>query len=102
MNLIGNAMDAVPEESGRITVTVRNLPGHMLEILVADNGPGVPADVRDKIFDIFFSTKGGRGTGLGLACSAKIAREHGGGLELLDTMEGACFRLTLPVMKNRC
>ena len=102
MNLIGNAMDAVPEESGRITVTVRNLSGDMLEIMVADNGPGIPADVRDKIFDIFFSTKGGRGTGLGLACSAKIAREHGGSLELSDTIKGACFRLTLPVMKHRC
>lgn len=100
MNLIGNAMDAVPEESGRILVTVRNYSVEMQEITVFDNGPGVPAEARDKIFDIFFSTKGARGTGLGLACSAKIAKEHGGSLELLDTMEGACFRLTLPVMKS--
>lgn len=99
MNLVGNAMDAVPDETGRIVAAIRNYPGEYVEITVADNGMGIPAEVRDKIFDIFFSTKGTRGTGLGLACSAKIAREHGGSLNLLDAKEGACFQLLLPVVK---
>ncbi|NLV44645.1 MAG: GAF domain-containing sensor histidine kinase [Candidatus Hydrogenedentes bacterium] len=100
MNLIGNAMDAVPEETGRIVAAIRNHPGEYVEIMVTDNGPGIPPAVRDKVFDIFFSTKGTRGTGLGLACSAKIAREHGGSLNLLDSDQGACFQLVLPVMKK--
>jgi len=66
--------------------------------MVADNGPGVPRELRDQIFDIFFSTKGERGSGLGLACSAKIAREHHGKLVLLDVENGACFQLILPVI----
>jgi two-component system sensor histidine kinase HupT/HoxJ len=67
-------------------------------LTVADNGPGVPADLRTSIFDPFFTTKAvGRGTGLGLSISHKIAQEHGGTLALCDTPDsGACFRLTLP------
>ncbi len=98
MNLVGNAMDAVPEGCGRIDITMKRHVEDSVEIMVADNGPGVPRDVRDQIFDIFFSTKGGRGTGLGLACSAKIAREHKGKLLLLDGEDGACFQLVLPAV----
>ncbi len=100
MNLVGNAMDAVPEKSGRIVITMRNHTEEFVEITVVDNGPGVPPELREQIFDIFFSTKGGRGTGLGLACSAKIALEHGGKLLLLENTEGACFQLTLPAIKK--
>lgn len=98
MNLVGNAMDAVPEESGHIVITMQRHEKEYVEIMVADNGPGVPRELRDQIFDIFFSTKGGRGSGLGLACSAKIAREHHGKLVLLDVENGACFQLILPVI----
>lgn len=97
MNLVGNAMDAVPENAGRVSITLRARSDAFVEITVEDNGPGVPPAVRDQIFDIFFSTKGGRGTGLGLACSAKIAREHDGRLLLLEREDGACFQLLLPV-----
>jgi len=54
-------------------------------------------EVRDSIFEPFFSTKGSRGTGLGLAVSRKIAREHGGDLTLEDQPGGgALFRITVP------
>ncbi len=102
MNLVGNAMDAVPENAGRVSITLRARPDAFVEITVEDNGPGVPPAVRDQIFDIFFSTKGGRGTGLGLACSAKIAREHNGRLLLLEREDGACFQLLLPVPGTCC
>lgn len=63
-----------------------------------DSGPGVPATLRDRIFDPYFTTKPeGSGTGLGLAVSRSIAREHGGDLVLESSDHGACFCLTLPV-----
>ncbi len=97
MNLVTNAADAVPEKDGRITITANRIPGGRLEIMVADNGPGIPEGMRDSIFEIFFSTKGTQGTGLGLACARKIAQEHGGDITLLHPEFGACFKLTLSV-----
>jgi CheY-like chemotaxis protein len=65
---------------------------------VSDNGPGVPAAHRENIFEPFFTTKPeGLGTGLGLAVSRSLAREHGGELALLPAAAGAAFVLTLPV-----
>ncbi len=65
---------------------------------VADNGPGVPAAVREHLFKPFFTTKAdGMGTGLGLSVSANILAEHGGNLVLEDSAGGACFRLSLPL-----
>ena len=97
MNLVTNAADAVPETQGHIVISARKTEDGCLEIEVADNGPGIPQNMRDNIFEIFFSTKGTHGTGLGLACARKIAQEHGGDLILLEPERGARFRITLPV-----
>jgi PAS domain S-box-containing protein len=67
---------------------------------VSDNGPGVPPELRDKLFEPFFTTKPeGIGTGLGLAVSRSLARDHGGDLTLEPTSQqgGATFRLNLPI-----
>jgi signal transduction histidine kinase len=61
-------------------VTAYNRDRDQLSIEVIDNGPGIPDADRENIFDLFSSTKGARGTGLGLAVSRKILREHGGEL----------------------
>lgn len=96
-NLLTNAADAVPAQDGRITITARATPDGGAVLDIGDNGPGVPMEVRDSIFEPFFSTKGSRGTGLGLAVSRKIAREHGGDLTLEDQPGGgALFRITVP------
>lgn len=96
-NLLTNAADAVPETGGRVEITARGTPDGGVIIEVADNGPGVPESVRKEIFEPFFSTKGSRGTGLGLAVSRKIAREHGGDLAYEDREGGgALFRIALP------
>ena len=65
---------------------------------VIDNGPGVAPEDREKIFSLFESKKGARGTGLGLPVSDKILREHGGEIQVLDSefAGGCCFRLRLP------
>jgi signal transduction histidine kinase len=65
---------------------------------VTDNGPGIAAGDREKVFSLFESKKGARGTGLGLPVSAKIMREHGGSIKILETdcRGGIRFRLTLP------
>lgn len=97
LNLLTNAADAVSEGDGVVTLTTRESPPGTLEICVSDNGPGVPEDIRERIFDPFFSTKGSRGTGLGLAVTRKIILEHGGTLEVFDAEEGgALFRILLP------
>jgi C4-dicarboxylate-specific signal transduction histidine kinase len=62
---------------------------------VADDGPGVPADLRGKIFEPLFTTKA-RGIGLGLAVSRSLAEANDGTLELDDTAGGARFTLSLP------
>jgi len=95
-NLIANALDAVPAESGVVEVTTRDR-GDRVEITVRDTGPGVPAESRDHIFDLLYSTKGSRGTGFGLAVTKKIVNEHGGSVELVSEPDsGAAFRILLP------
>ena len=99
MNLMGNARQAMEAaEKGRnLTVRTRRL-GETVEIQVIDDGPGIPTDVKAKIFDWFFTTKPpGEGTGLGLAVSRDILQAHGGNLRLEDTPGGgATFVLDIP------
>lgn len=97
LNLLTNAVDAVADTGGRVQVRVWTSDDQDLAITVQDNGPGVPVEIREKIFDPFFSTKGSRGTGLGLAVTRKIILEHGGTLNVSDAEDGgARFLVTLP------
>ncbi len=105
LNLLVNAQQSLAAHEGerRVFVTTgveaaRDGGETRVWLRVADNGPGVPESVRERIFEPFFTTKPeGVGTGLGLAVSSSLAREHGGELALEPTERGACFRLTLPV-----
>lgn len=74
--------------------------GEVAFIKVSDNGPGVPASIREKIFQPFFSTKG-EGTGLGLSIASRIVEEHGGFIELTSSEgEGASFLIVLPFQEE--
>ena len=105
LNIVGNAIDAVEEaDEPRIVVTTSREPlgepgkGAFVRIQVRDNGHGIPADKLADIFRPFVSTKGARGTGLGLAVSRKILREHGGDLTVESEPDaGSVFTLRLPV-----
>jgi len=105
LNLLVNAQQALAgaapaQRHVRLATGVDTGPGGAPQVWlrVVDEGPGVPAALRERVFDPFFTTKGeGGGTGLGLAVSRGIAREHGGELALEDAVAGASFRLTLPL-----
>jgi two-component system NtrC family sensor kinase len=105
VNLLVNAVHAVsktPLDRAVISVTVGADEGHAT-LDIADSGPGVPEQDRDRIFDPFFTTKPGVGTGLGLAISRKIALDLGGTLEVgrHPRLGGAVFRLSLPAHDAR-
>lgn len=71
----------------------------MAVLHIRDNGPGVPADVRERIFDPFFTTRE-RGTGLGLAVVQSVLLAHDGSIRLCESDRGACFELRLPLQKT--
>ncbi len=117
MNLVTNAIDAAagvqqtdedfetdsesvstPKPTPQVAVKTHYDASRGWMIDVIDNGPGVAEEDRERIFSLFESRKGARGTGLGLPVSAKIMREHGGDIQILDSKSsgGTCFRLRLP------
>jgi len=109
LNLVSNALDAcaaraagesAPEDwAGRVVVRSAADPAQgEFEIAVQDNGCGIPEDKRAMLFQMFFSTKGAKGTGLGLAVSQKIVPGHHGDIHVESTVgEGTRFTIRLPV-----
>jgi len=100
VNLIDNAAEAMAETAGdrRITVITREVPERQsLELVVADTGPGIPPEDRERIFNPYFSTRK-RGTGLGLAIVSRIVAEHQGRIRVQENSpRGARFIIELPV-----
>ncbi|MBN2311723.1 MAG: HAMP domain-containing histidine kinase, partial [Candidatus Hydrogenedentes bacterium] len=99
LNLVGNAIDACEEEGGQVTIETRR-DDDGCYVTVSDTGPGIAPEVRDRLFQAFVSTKGSSGTGLGLACSDRIVRAHGGEIWVDSAPgEGATFTVFLPDRK---
>lgn len=100
VNLLLNARDALkgsPHPEKLVEVSAKRGAKGRILITVADNGPGVPEAIRDRIFEPFYTAKPlGEGTGLGLALSFGIVRDAGGTLSLLPGTTGACFQIDLP------
>lgn len=107
MNLMGNAVEAVDQQTGAVTVRATYMPAAggaraMVRIDVIDNGPGIAADRQQTIFQPFQTSKGLRGTGLGLAVTKRIIEEHGGRIRLESTQgRGATFSVILPADGQR-
>jgi signal transduction histidine kinase len=95
LNLMVNARQ-VMKEGGCVTVRTRAGSHGEVVIEVEDDGPGIPAEVRARIFEVFYSSRGG-GTGLGLPIARQIVERHGGTIEV-DSVEGrgTTFRIRLP------
>jgi len=118
LNLVKNAVEAVPPDAGRVVVSARRVPagaapqtdaalvvhgaglpgGDVIEIEVRDNGPGIPPEIRKKIFDPFFTTKDvGKGSGLGLFVVYEIIDEHDGSIVVEGGPGGGTlFTIRLP------
>jgi signal transduction histidine kinase len=99
LNIVTNAIDAV-EGADHATVLIETgweRDRDQLWVAIADNGPGIADDQLPRIFNVFESTKGARGTGLGLPVSQKIVREHGGDITVASQLgEGSRFTLAFP------
>ncbi len=94
-NVIKNSLDAMPD-GGTLNVRAEPRNGEVV-FTIADSGPGVPPELRDRIFEPFYTTKrDGTGTGLGLAACRDVLGRLGGGIELLPSEQGAVFQITVP------
>lgn len=96
--LLSNARDAIGQR-GNGTITVASRPvEHGMEFKFCDDGPGIPADIIEKVFDPFFTTKDpGKGTGLGLSIAHRIIEDHGGTMSVKsEPGKGACFTIFPP------
>jgi signal transduction histidine kinase len=101
LNLVENARDAIGQRGdGRISVMTRlGEASDRVMLIVEDNGPGIPVDLKDKVFAPYFTTKHGKGgTGLGLAIVHRIVSDHGGRIAVADAPGGgARFAIELPL-----
>ncbi len=115
MNLITNAYHATDNKCGKITVELDHIilnpgelpysclsPGQYALLTVKDTGHGIPAELMDKIFDPYFTTKGpGKGTGLGLATVYGIVKEHKGDITVYSEVgKGTTFNIYFPILKT--
>lgn len=105
MNLLTNAVEAAPHGRGAITIRANYFGANQrgegapaaLEIAVIDNGPGISKERMSRLFEPFNTTKGTRGTGLGLAVTKRVVEEHRGRIRVESTEgQGATFRIILP------
>jgi len=95
INLLVNARQVL---QGGGSVTVRTRPGQGGEVVleIEDDGPGIPVEARERIFEVFYSSRGG-GTGLGLPIARQIVERHGGTIEIeSEESKGTIFRIRLP------
>lgn len=98
INLVRNAAEALAGSGGHVWIRTRRATDAVV-VEVADDGPGIPAELRERLFDPFVSTKQG-GTGLGLALTHQIVKDHGGLLRVTSVPgQGATFTLELPASR---
>jgi signal transduction histidine kinase len=99
LNLLKNAAEALEASGGSVSVVAAREGEGTLVVKVEDDGPGMTPEVRGRLFEPFFSTKGaGRGTGLGLSISRRIVKDLGGSIDVESTLgSGTRFFVRLPV-----
>ena len=99
LNLARNAAQALSETAEIINPCIcltGRIEGEAAQLEIADNGPGIPHHLRAHLFQAFHTTARAGGSGLGLAIAAELAQAHGGKIELIDSVTGARFRVSLP------
>lgn len=98
LNLVTNAVDACADCQGTVRVSTRAEDADgFVAVVISDTGCGMPEEVKAKLFTVFFSTKGSKGTGLGLPVTKKIIEEHGGGIYVdSEVGRGTTFTILIP------
>jgi signal transduction histidine kinase len=100
-NLIDNALDAMEDRPNSILEVKTETDREFTVVSVIDNGPGIPKDIQDKIFDVFFTTKAiGKGTGLGLDVVRRIVDQHNGKIEMASEPGCTVFKVCFPTNKK--
>jgi signal transduction histidine kinase len=101
-NLLYNAIQAIHHDHGKVRISAER-DGDGFWVRVADNGQGIDEATRGRIFEPFFTSKQGYGTGLGLALSQKIMRLHGGAIEITGSEgQGTIVSLWFPLKEEQC
>ena len=96
-NIIDNALDAMEEAGGTLTITTKTV-GDNVRVNISDTGKGIPKDIQDRIFEPFFTTKDiGKGTGLGLETVQQIVENHNGTIKLQSQPGNTTFEICLPL-----
>jgi two-component system nitrogen regulation sensor histidine kinase NtrY len=96
INIVDNAIEAMDRKGTIVIETAHDAANHLVRLTIADDGPGIPAAEREKLFLPYYSTKK-RGSGLGLAIVRRIVAEHGGSIEVADNEpQGTKFTIELP------
>jgi len=104
LNMIINACEAMAGKKGELTISARveKDDPHRVEVILADNGRGISKENLNKIFDVFFTTKGPQGTGMGLSLAYKIIKDHNGEIGVdSEVAEGTRFTVSLPIWKEK-
>jgi signal transduction histidine kinase len=109
-NIVLNALEAAPRGTGKLAIHTfashlangKDVPG--VQVLFSDNGPGIPDKYKEKVFEPLFSTKKGKGAGLGLWMTRKLVRKQHGDLQLRSSTSGpglrTCFSVFLPLRQS--
>jgi PAS domain S-box-containing protein len=101
-NLIGNAVEAMSESGGNLSIQIRPGPAvgarEQVEVNIIDDGPGIPEDIRLRIFEPFFTTNR-NGTGLGLAIAKRIVTAHKGNIQVSSVPGGTVFQVLFPLFQ---
>jgi signal transduction histidine kinase len=98
-NLLLNAFEAVGSDRGKVNVIASQRDGQV-EVVVEDNGPGIPDEIRTRLFEPFVSSGKQNGTGLGLTVVQKIVQDHGGEISFRSSSTGTTFRIILPLASS--
>jgi len=98
LNVVVNAVEAMPN-GGRLEISVQISGGECI-VRISDQGPGIPAEIRDKIFQLYFTTKG-KGSGIGLAMTFRVVQLHGGTIDFTSEVgRGTTFWIRLPLAER--
>jgi hypothetical protein len=103
LNLLTNAMDALDDMEGVITVRTHREGSGSVVLEVEDTGVGISPAIKDRLFDPFFTTKSmGKGIGIGLATCYGIIKDHDGEINVRSVEgEGSCFMVTIPIQLDK-